>query len=55
MTEVGTVHVQCPDCGTSVPMTLHTKGTTSQGNVLQLVVEPDYTDLWAHSWTHEHP
>ncbi len=54
MAEVGTVHVHCPDCGTPVPMALHAKGTTSQGNVLQLVVEPDYTDLWAHSWTHDY-
>lgn len=55
MADVGTVHVQCPDCGTPVPMTLHTRGMTSRNNVLQLAVEADYTDFWAHSWTHDDP
>ncbi|MER7623939.1 hypothetical protein [Streptomyces sp. NPDC126503] len=53
MAAATTVHVHCPDCGTAVPITLETRSTTSRDHVLQLVVDPDYTDLWAHHWTHE--
>ncbi|MER5312686.1 hypothetical protein ABT034_33490 [Streptomyces sp. NPDC002773] len=46
------MHVQCPECGVVVPITVEARSTTSRGNVLQLVLDPDYTDVWAHSWTH---
>ncbi|MFJ5785336.1 hypothetical protein [Streptomyces hydrogenans] len=53
MTEAEAVHIHCPDCGLAIPITLQTKGMTSQAGVLQLVLEPDLTDAWAHTWTHE--
>ncbi|MFE0647492.1 hypothetical protein ACFVZH_02725 [Streptomyces sp. NPDC059534] len=48
-----TVHIQCPDCGVALPITMQTWSTSSDHNVLQLVFEPDYTDVWAHAWTHD--
>ncbi|MFD3568448.1 hypothetical protein [Streptomyces sp. NPDC058667] len=52
MAAAGTLDVQCPECGVVVPIAVETRSTTSRGNVLQLVLDPDYTDAWAHSWTH---
>lgn len=53
MAAVGTVRVQCPECGVDVPVTTQAWSTTGDHNVIQIVLEPDYTDVWAHTWTHE--
>lgn len=48
-----TAHVQCPECGVAIPITMQTCSATSECDHLMLVVEPDYTDVWAHTWSHE--
>lgn len=48
-------HVHCPECDVAIPITMQTWSTTGERGVLQLVFEPDYTDVWAHSWTHDDP
>ncbi|MET9950166.1 hypothetical protein ABZ135_01275 [Streptomyces sp. NPDC006339] len=50
---LGQVAVQCPECGTSVPIALRHLSATSDTDKLMIVVEPDLTDVWAHSWLHE--
>ena len=45
--------VQCPECGTSIPITMRHRSATSESDKLMIVVEPDLTDVWAHHWTHE--
>lgn len=53
MTEAEAVHIHCPDCGLAIPIALQTWSTTGHAGVLQLVVQPDYTDVWAHGLIHE--
>ena len=50
---VSQVRVQCPECGTSIPITMRHRSATSESDKLMIVVEPDLTDVWAHHWTHE--
>jgi hypothetical protein len=52
MAASSTLHVQCPECGTEVPITAELRGETSDCNRLMINVEPDLTDVWAHSLIH---
>lgn len=46
-------HIQCPNCGTSIPITLVAKDAGRRDGALIVDVEPDLTDVWAHAWTHD--
>ncbi|MFB9438035.1 hypothetical protein [Streptomyces showdoensis] len=50
---MGQATIQCPECGTSVPIAMRHLSTTSDTDKLMIVVEPDLTDVWAHHWVHE--
>lgn len=41
--------VQCPDCGVFVPVGVLPGEIDESGN---LVIEPDLSDVWAHSFQH---
>ena len=47
------VCVQCPECGTSIPITMRHHSATSENDKLMILIEPDLTDVWAHHWVHE--
>lgn len=49
-----TVEVVCPDCPAEVPITVPlTLVTCEHGHQWLRLGEPDYTDLWAHTWSHQ--
>ena len=49
------VGVLCPDCPTVVRVPIRVKIVPSRNGGWELELEPDTSDLWAHSWTHEPP
>ena len=53
MAATSTGHVQCPECDVRLPITLEAFSATSESNHMTIVFEPDYTDVWAHTWSHE--
>ncbi|MCX4849841.1 hypothetical protein [Streptomyces sp. NBC_00893] len=55
MSATSTLHVQCPECDLLIPITTQTRSATSTCDHLVIVVEPDFTDIWAHAWTHGDP
>ena len=42
-------HLECPDCGEHIPVTINTL-VTDDG---ELVAEFDTVEVWAHSFTHD--
>jgi hypothetical protein len=56
MAAVGAVQVRCPECDVAVPITTEIRSTSIDRHLLIFSVEPDLTDVIAHTWTHEdHP
>jgi hypothetical protein len=53
MAVVGAVHVHCPECDVAVPITTEITSSRGEGNKLIMSVEPDFTEVIAHAWTHE--
>lgn len=47
------VYGQCTECGIDVPITVEFTITERTAEGLVIGVEPDLTDVMAHSWTHE--
>ena len=43
-------HVECPDCGDVIPLTLGEPVIDEDGD---LTVDIRTDDVWAHSWTHD--
>lgn len=50
---IGALHVQCPECGTELPISVQLGESTHDGGAMILMAEPDLTDVVAHLWTHE--
>mgnify|MGYP003578589517 CR=1 FL=1 len=50
-----TLHVHCPECDLVIPIVTRTRRATSMCDHLMIVVEPAFTDVWAHAWTHCDP
>ncbi|MEU2674208.1 hypothetical protein ABZ622_36165 [Streptomyces sp. NPDC007164] len=55
MSATSTLHVQCPECDLLIPIVTRMRTATSTCDHLMIRVESDYTDVWAHSWTHSDP
>lgn len=51
-THVGEFQMQCP-CGTDVGIGVLAKFSTDDEGAQIVLLEPDMTEAWAHSWTHE--
>jgi hypothetical protein len=52
---VGTVRIQCPECGELMPATVSAAIENPEGSDVgdaTLVCTPDMTDIHAHMWTH---
>ena len=51
------LHVQCPQCGTQIPLPAAYRPvtvTTTDGRTVSTVrLVPDMTDVYAHRWTHD--
>lgn len=50
---VGHVGVLCPDCGVVVDVPVSARLEADDEGTQFLDCDPDLTDLWAHSWTHD--
>jgi hypothetical protein len=48
--QVANFQIQCPDCGVSV--TIGVLAQLNETDLRELVLIPDVTDVWAHSWVH---
>jgi len=50
----GVVFGTCGICYEGIPVPVTFGPTvTIDGEKVQILLEPDYTDAWAHAWTHE--
>lgn len=47
---VASFEILCPDCG--LPITVGVRARLQRDNLRELVLTPDLTDVWAHSWQH---
>lgn len=47
---VASFEILCPDC--HLPITVGVKARLQHDNLRELVLTPDLTDVWAHSWIH---
>ena len=46
----------CPECRQPVPIPIQvTVSYEPDGELQHLTLDPDFTDLWAHTWVHTHP
>lgn len=45
--------IQCPECGTELPITMRLRASVRRGDALVVDVEPDLVDAMAHTWTHD--
>lgn len=52
MGNAGSVGIKCPECKLVIEVALTAELTEKEGRQY-LSVEPDMSDLWAHSWSHE--
>lgn len=52
-THVASFQILCPDCGASV--TIGVLAQLNATDLRELVLTPDVTDIWAHSWKHWQP
>lgn len=54
MVTEGVVYGSCGICYEEIPVSVTFGPTvTIDGEKVQILLEPDYTDAWAHTWTHE--
>jgi len=53
MAAVGALQVQCPECGIALPVGVALRSPTREGDHLIVNLEPELTDVMAHTWTHE--
>jgi hypothetical protein len=49
---VANFQVLCPEPGCGAPVTITVMAQLSSSDLRELVLSPDVTDIWAHSWTH---
>lgn len=49
---VASFQVLCPDCG--VPLTIGVRAQLNASDLRELILSPDVSDVWAHSWVHWH-
>jgi len=47
---VASFRILCPDCG--APVTIGVLAQLNESDLRELVLTPDVSDIWAHSWTH---
>jgi hypothetical protein len=47
-----TLHVHCPECDQVIPITIQAELARDQNDQFALSIEPDLTELAAHTWTH---
>ena len=55
-TDTATVEVTCAICGTTVPITVHTRVELRRDLIRVqgvLVARPDLADVYAHAWAHQ--
>jgi hypothetical protein len=51
-THLGDLMVECPECLDVITVPLKASGSTVVDGTLNVNIEPDLADLWAHVWTH---
>lgn len=51
--EVGTAHIECPECGEVMPAAVTCQIIESDEGGQTLACTPDMTDIWAHVWSHD--
>jgi hypothetical protein len=50
--QVASFRILCPEPDCEEPITVGVVAQLDGENLRELVLTPDLTDVWAHSWTH---
>jgi len=52
-TAIGTAYTECEECGERLPVALIPGPSLTLDGLVRIPVRPDFTDVYAHAWTHE--
>lgn len=50
--QVATFQVLCPEPGCGLPVTIGVMAQLNDSDLRELMLTPDVSDVWAHSWIH---